>query len=208
MDALLTLDEAASRLGVSRRRAQAMVTSGLLPAERRGLQWFVAAQALELVDHNRGPGGRPLSSARAWAAIAEPAAGGDEVDTWRRKVRPRARHRSYYIHPGLLDRLRHRPEVVLGGLDAAAAAGVPVDLAALDVYVRAGDAAGIFEELRAREAAVDPNVFAHIVPDEAWPFGPGQHVTGDWVAWLDLEDRRHRGANALFDRLVGGRARA
>lgn len=216
MDESLTLGETARRLGVSRRRVQAMVSAGILPAEKRGAQWFVPVSALRVAEHNRDPRpGRPLAVHTTWEHIRTLSAqgpllaAGGELDAFRRRVRRRARHRAYYVHPGLLDELRHHQRVVLGGRDAAAAVGVPVDPGDLDVYLADSVAEAILAEAGARPAmGGNANVFVHLVADDEWPFEPGQRHTDSWVAWLDLEDREDRAATTLLDRVIGGRARA
>src|SRR5207249_9811609 len=159
MDDGLTLDEAGRRLGVTRRRVQAMVSAGILPAEKRGAQWFVPASALRVADHNRDPRpGRPLAARTAWerirslAAEGPPLAAVGDLDDIRRRVRPRAKHLSYYVHPALLDELRQHPGLVLGGRDGAAAAGAPVDPGGVDVYVADSTVAAVLDDVVARPA--------------------------------------------------------
>lgn len=214
MEQSLTLEEAARRFGVTRRRVQAMVTSGSLPAEKRGSQWFVHAGDVRMADHNRDPRpGRPLAAATAWALIKGLADQGRrlaserQLDNLRRRLRPRATHLSYYVHPGLLDSLRSRDGVVLGGRDAVGET-VPVDRVDVDLYVRSDLTEGLLDSVTARRTSANANVFVHVVDDEAWPFSPGQRHVDPWVAWLDLEDRQDRAAVSLLDRLIGGRIRA
>lgn len=214
MEEGLTLAEAAGRLGVSRRRVQAMVASGVLAAERRGVQWFIPASALRTIEHNRElRAGRPLSPRTAWECIQRLGTDGPrlaatgELHAFRRRMRRRARHRAYYVHPGLADELRRHSGVVVGGRDAAAAM-VPVDPGDLDIYLPDSAAEAILTEVGARPAVGNANVFVHLVADTAWPFGPAQRHTDPWVAWLDLEDRQDRAAVTLLDRLIGGRTRA
>ena len=213
MEDLVTLDEAARRLGVIRRRAQAMVTAGQLPAEKVGMQWVVPAAGLRLYEHTsvRQPG-RPLTQRGAWSEIAQlphtrPASTG-ELDERRRRVRSRARHRDFYVHPGVLDRLRADQRVVLSGRDAAAEAGAPVDASDVDAYIREADVDQLIRRVRGRETFADANVHLHVVDDDVWPFQPGVRMVPSWVAWLDLEDREDRAAVTLLDRLLGGRLRA
>jgi excisionase family DNA binding protein len=208
---LLPLDEAARRLGVSRRRAEAMVLSGQLPAERLGRQWVVSPQAVRRTAGVRSSGGRPVRPEKAWALIAElpdALSGGPAgLDAIRRKVRPRAEHLDVYVHPGAMDVLLDGE--VLGGRDAAAAAGAPVDAGVVhDVYVRRSEAAALLARAGAERTLEGANVHVHVVDDEAWPFEEDCRTAGPWVAWLDLADREDRAAITLLDRLIGGRLHA
>lgn len=215
MEESLTLEAAGRRLGVTRRRVQAMVSSGILPAEKRGAQWFVPASAVRIADHNRASRpGRPLTARTAWDCVERLPDDGRRfaaerhLDELRKRLRPRAKHLSYYVHPGLLADLRRQREVVIGGRDAAAEAGAPADPVDVDLYVKESAARGVLDDVAAKPAFGNANVFAHVVPDDAWPFRPGQRHTDPWVAWLDLEDRQDRAAVTLLDRLIGGRVPA
>jgi len=207
------LDRAATMLGVSRRRAQAMVTAQTLPAEKVGGRWLVPTSAIDYVIHTRSRrAGHPLTQKGAWAAIAELEHGDQPadraaLDRLRRRVQPRARYALHYVHPALLDDVRAASQVVLGGRDAAAAFGAPVDTGAVDVYIRASQVHHLLAQLRARPVDDRANLFTHVVDDEAWPYEPGRLDAGPWVAWLDLEDRQDRAADALLDRLGEGRSR-
>ena len=211
---MLTVEEVARRLGVSRRRVQALVQAGHLPAERLGRQWVVRAAALERAENMRvRQPGRPLESAGAWRKIRGVEEGAVRVsprgmDALRRQVRKRAVVRRVYVHRSALPHLLSDPAAVLGGADAAIAAGAPLDAPEVrDLYVRLAD----MDRLRGGAGARDDsegNVVLHAVPDHAWPFAPGEKRASLWVAWLDLADRLERGADLVSDRLVGGRVRA
>jgi excisionase family DNA binding protein len=54
---LLTTDEAAEQLDVSRRQVQTPIKQGKLPAERQGRDWFIKQSDLRLVKVR--PKGRP-----------------------------------------------------------------------------------------------------------------------------------------------------
>ncbi len=112
------------------------------------------------------------------------------------------------MHPGVLGDGLDDPDVRLGGRDAAIEAGAPLDPDGVhDVYLPARRAGGWSKRLRARPEREQPNVWLHVVPDDAWDDVPqGRHL-GLFVAWLDLADRLDRGADLVLDRL-GGRARA
>lgn len=55
---ILTTTEAATRLGVSPRRVQALIKAGRLPAQKLGRDWMIRAQDLKLVE-DRKPGRPP-----------------------------------------------------------------------------------------------------------------------------------------------------
>jgi excisionase family DNA binding protein len=213
---LLTVVEAAAALRVSRRRAQAAIESGALPAERLGSQWTIPVAAVRRYDHTRcRQPGRPLKVETAWEVIADLEAGiaphrsRVELDRLRRSLRPRARHLYLHVHPAMLERIRDHPAVVAGGRIAAAANGRPVDPGDdIDAYVRGSDAHALCERVKAQPVTTDENVRLHVVDDRAWPFAPEQRQVGGWVSWLDLEDQQDRAADTVLDQLIGGRLRA
>ncbi|MBK8460135.1 MAG: helix-turn-helix domain-containing protein [Micropruina sp.] len=66
---LLSVSEAAKKLGVDPSRIHARIREGSLPAEKVGNQWVITTRDLRLVMHHAGPG-RPLSCKSAWALLA------------------------------------------------------------------------------------------------------------------------------------------
>lgn len=66
---VLSVAEAAARLGVSVPRIHQRIADGSLPAERIGSQWVVDERSLVAVGERKSPG-RPLSRRSAWALIA------------------------------------------------------------------------------------------------------------------------------------------
>ena len=58
---LLTTEESAERLGVTKRRVQAMIRSGRLLAEKMGRDWFIREEDLALVA-DRKPGRPPTKA--------------------------------------------------------------------------------------------------------------------------------------------------
>lgn len=205
--------EAANRLHVSRRRVQALIDEGRLRARRVGHQWVVPVEELRVVANTLQPGpGRPVSPGQAWRLV-DPVAGPSEpsadLDRVRRRVRSRADHRYWYIHPGWHDELRSDPRLVMGGRDAAAHfSPVDADGGVIDVYVRRSDVEGVVAAFAADADVVEgENVRAHVVDDDVWPFSAQDRVAGPWVAWLDLADVLDRAADTVLDRLTGWRAR-
>jgi excisionase family DNA binding protein len=209
---LLTLNEVAERLKVSRRRVEAMVQSKQLAADRLGWQWAVSVEGLRAVENNMlRSAGRPLSELTSWRIIGEGLGkhekfDRDDLDLLRRRLRTRARHVGYYVHPGLLKRIEGDFRGVLGGRSAASDAGAPVELSdSIDVYIREDERPRFVKDFAARPTFVGANLFLHVVENEVWPFESDCHFVDGFVAWLDLADREDRAADTLLDRLVGGR---
>jgi excisionase family DNA binding protein len=65
---MISVHDAAERLGVSDRRVRAMIDSGRLKAQRLGRAWMIEPSALGGVDGERAAG-RPLNPESAWAEL-------------------------------------------------------------------------------------------------------------------------------------------
>jgi excisionase family DNA binding protein len=80
----ISLQEAASRLGVHYMTAYRYVRTGRLPARRDGVQWFVDPSDLDLIQHpdRARPGGRRPRTERTAVLTARMTAG-DEAGAWR-----------------------------------------------------------------------------------------------------------------------------
>ena len=65
---MISVHDAAERLGVSDRRVRAMIDSGRLRAQRLGRAWMIEPSALGGVDGERSAG-RPLNPDSAWAEL-------------------------------------------------------------------------------------------------------------------------------------------
>ncbi len=181
---------------------------------RLGHQWVVAPPVLEQFENLRlRRPGRPLGSRSCWEKIRAVEEGALRVhpanmDVFRRQVRNRSLSKQVFVHHSMALELSLNPAVVLGGADAAIAAGTPLDDPRVrDLYVRCADLDTLISGAFAR-AEIGGNVVVHAVTDVAWPFAPDEKHTGLLVAWLDLADRLERGADLLADRLIGGRVRA
>jgi excisionase family DNA binding protein len=64
MDNFVLTSEAAEVLGVSRRRVQALITSGQLPAQKVGRDWLIARADLETFAQQPRPVGYPKGRPR------------------------------------------------------------------------------------------------------------------------------------------------
>ena len=65
---MISVRDAAERLGVSDRRVRALIESGRLRAQRLGRVWMIEPGALGSVEGERSPG-RPLNAESAWAEL-------------------------------------------------------------------------------------------------------------------------------------------
>lgn len=197
-------------MGVSRRRVEELVRTGVLHAERGGWEWVLSPEAVRRVRHNLATSaGRPMRAATAWTVLTtdliQVASRHDrvELDSLRRRLRARARHLEMYIHPSLLEEVRSDPQTVVGGRDAAEEAGVSVGTTdEVHAYVTSSDADRIIAGTAARLEPERPDLHLHVVTDDAWPFAPRQRFTSPWIAWLDLEDERDRAAQMLLEALL------
>jgi hypothetical protein len=211
-DEIMTLAEAATRIGISRRRAQDLIATGQLPARRHRNAWLVSAKAVLFANRVlRHAAGHPLSERGAWELISHQlescSADPSEHDYLRRRVRDRARHSFAIVHPASLRALRRDRRVVLSGRDAAAAHGAPVDPGnPLDAYVRVSDVASLRAQYQCDDSFENANLYLHAVDDDAWPFKEGCRFVSVAVAWLDLADQGDPVAQLLVDRLAVGRA--
>ena len=205
MNELVSLQTAADMLGVSRRRAQVFVDENLLAGYMVGASRAINVDDIRhLARVRRHVAGKPLTPDHAWRVIAglNPT-NMEQLDADRRRVRTRAEHRPWYVHPSVVRRIRngHDRRRVLSGSDAAAAHDVPVggpdEL--LHIYIRASDRLRLEDE--ARPEARSPstaNVIVHAVPDADWPFH-GERFAGLNVAWLDMADHDERGERMVLD---------
>lgn len=114
---MLSVEAAASRLGVSERRVRALIAAGRLPAERVGRSWVIDLAALGRVDGVR-PVGRPLGMVAAWGELlGDVPAPAFDVG----RVRARYRRRSgveVFDAPDVASAVSD-PVLVAGGWDAA-----------------------------------------------------------------------------------------
>jgi excisionase family DNA binding protein len=202
----LSLDEAAQALNVTRRRAQTLVEKGQLRAHRVGGRWLIEAADVYQRRRTVARRGRPLNASTAWNQLEHATLPRDEneLDTFRRLVLTRAEHRDAYIHPSLIADVRSNARHVLGGRDAADAAGLPVGITDddLDVYLRAADLDELTNAHVIRFDGAKANLHLHVVPAGAWPFTIDQRFAPLLVAWLDLADRGDRAERLVREQLL------
>lgn len=213
------VSDAAVRLGVSPRRVRQMLSDGVLRGERLGRSWVVEQDELDrYLGRRRRAGGRPWSAGSAWAVLAEVEPDLDPPisphQRWRAQHRlaehglrgladsliARARCRSFYGHPAVVERIADEAGVVRAGVSAARVHGADV-LAdeVLDAYVRRGRLASLVARYRLEPVSGGANVFLRVVPDAAWPFRESHRFAPRSVVALDLledSDERSRRAGA------------
>jgi len=137
---LISVLEAAERLGVSPAAVRQQIASQRLPAVKRGPGWWLDTRAVERLARQPLGRGRPLSPEMAWAVLllasgdaeaAARAAGRDRyrsrADAWLRdhelvehaaRLRARALPEEFEAHPSELPRILKRPDVLCTGISA------------------------------------------------------------------------------------------
>lgn len=218
---LLGVGDAATELGVSRRRVRQMLSDGVLAGQRVGRTWVVDRADLELFRHGRPPVGRPWQPTSAWALLAVASGrtanlSAPQRSRARRRVEVglehflgrlavRAEPRRYYMHPSVAGMLA-AADVVRSGVSAAS--HYQLDLVAVDEfegYVRSSVLADLVDRLALEEHAARSNVVLRVVEDEFWPFASDEKVAPAPVVAVDLleagDGRSRRAANRLLARL-------
>lgn len=207
MNETVSLQDAAEMLGVSRRRAQQLVDANVLSGEVVGNSRVIDVKDIGYVKRvTRNIPGQPLTPGNAWAYInniINPRSSPDRLDNERRRVRPRAVHELWYVHPSIRKRLRNATDRrhVFSGSDAAAAHDVPVggpdEL--LHLYIRDIDRHELEQHARPQRSTPSrANLVVHVVPHDVWPFH-GERYAALNLAWLDMADHDERGANMVLE---------
>jgi excisionase family DNA binding protein len=186
---LLSVREAADRLGVGPVAVRQHIASGRLAAVKRGRSWWLDERAVQRMARQRPGGGRPLSQAMAWAVLllasgddttAEDMAGRDRYSSrmraWLRdhplreyalRLRDRAEMEEFDVHPSELGRILDRPDVLATGISAGDVVGLLGPASAVEVYAPAGHRHAIVAE-HALVPGAGP-VRVRWVGDEVWP---------------------------------------
>jgi len=204
----MSVREAAERLGISPLAVRQHIASGRLAAVKRGRDWWLDAHAVERMARQPPGGGRPLSSAMAWAVLllasgeeqaAREVAGRDRywsrTRAWVRehplveyapRLRARAQIEQFDAHPSELKRILERPDVIATGTSAADAIGLVGSASEIEVYAPAGRRDAIVGE-HALMSGPGP-VLIRWVPDDLWPhlLGHDDHRAPRVAVLLDL----------------------
>ena len=186
---LVSVQEAAGRLGISPEGVRQHAAAGRLGAVKRGRQWWLDAREVERMDRQRPRGGRALSLDMAWAlllmssgdfAAAEQAAKHrryvSRAQDWLAshsladeapRLRARARLERFDAHPSELPRLLQRSDVLATGISCGDLVGLVGGERAAEVYAPAGRRGTIVDEHGLEPG--DGPVCIRWVPDELWP---------------------------------------
>jgi excisionase family DNA binding protein len=186
---LLSVSEAAGRLGIGPVAVRQHIASGRLPAIHRGRDWWLDERAVERMARQRSGSGRPLSPMMAWAvlllasgddAAARQAAGRERywsrARQWLRdhplsehacRLRARAEMEEFDAHPSELKRILARPDVLATGISAGDVIGLVGPASNVEIYAPAARRHAIIDE-HALIASPGP-VRVRWVPEEVWP---------------------------------------
>lgn len=218
---VLSVQEAAERLGIAPQRVRALIRAGRLPARRLGRAWAIQPADPGWDSRPRKPG-RPLRAANAWAllAILDGGSPGWIDPAVRSRLRKRARdpqwvesaliygeqrssiHRWRLLPPDL-ERIKKSFPLVLSGLSAddPGIDVVPVS-AELDAYLDRSALSGIRRQFHPLESSEAPNLILRI-PSIDWILhlrhAPSSVVAADLLDHLD--PRVHRAAHRLLKQL-------
>jgi excisionase family DNA binding protein len=185
---LLSVREAADRLGVGPVAVRQQIASGRLPAVKRGRSWWLDERVVQRIVRQRPGAGRPLSPAMAWAVLllasgdataAKEVAGRDRYSSraraWLRdhalreyapRLRARSESEEFHAHPSELARILERPDVLATGISAGDVVGLVGPRLAVEVYAPAGHRDAVVEEHALMPGAGPVRV--RWVPDEVW----------------------------------------
>jgi hypothetical protein len=207
------VSDAARRLGVSEQRVRAMISAGVIEAEKAAGAWWIPAESLARLAASPRHGGRPLSPASTWALLLlasnEPAEWASPklrrhviqalkeqglVEAFGKLGRRAVRH-AYEAHTGELRRLADSEDLMLGGVSSAGTYRLGLlGGGEVEAYV----AASTVEKVARRHvlaAGGESNVVLRAVPDDIWtlvrrPVAPIAAVLADLAEHTDARARR------------------
>lgn len=203
---LLSVNEAAERLKVSRAAIRQQISAGRMPAVKRGRSWWLDERAVERSARQNALPGRPLSPKMAWAIIF--LASGDakraerivdreryasRMRTWLRahplgtyapQLRLRAENEELDGHPSELKRLLARRDVLATGDSAGRVVGLVGRSPGAEIYAPARKRAAILKEHALTPRSGGP-IRIRWVDEEIWPH-------------LQQEDQRHPPRTAIL----------
>ena len=225
---MLTVEQAAERLGVSAQEVRRLVRTGTLPAQRVGRTLVLSDDAVdERARLDVGPG-RVLSPAVAWATLWElsgehagwldrPARSrlnarlaSSDAEQVVAAVRDRAERHELRVLPAYLDRVLAAPGVVTSGITAADAVGADIVAAGApaELYCAADTLDGLRRDLGLSERG-EPNLVVRVprfaeLPLTGREHAPSAVVAVDLAGSADARTRR-AGLDLLTKALIAAR---
>ncbi|WP_405018559.1 helix-turn-helix domain-containing protein [Kitasatospora sp. NBC_00070] len=230
---LLSVKQAAALLGIDDSRVRQLLRAGALEGQQVGGRWLVDGHSARQRKERGGAAGRPLSVRNAWgvlAALTGQRAPGLSDAEWSRitsrlrnmtahdelpvarlgqLVRARAECRRYRVHSGLLPTLLADPDVVRGGVSAAARVGAGyLAPGQAEIYVHPDKVGELEARFGLARDNAQGNLLVRVAPGEAWTFlrsdaAPGE--SGDAPAAVVaadlLDSRQDRGDTAAAELL-------
>jgi len=188
LEHLIPVEDAARRLGISKRAVTELAATGRLDALRRGNAWWLDVRSVERRERERPAGGRPLSPAMAWwvlllasgspgsELLASHAHHHSRAEGWlarhplaehAARLRARARREQFDAHPSELKRILARGDVLATGISAADSVGLHGGAASAELYAPESHRERICSA-HALEPADGP-VLVRWVADALWP---------------------------------------
>jgi len=199
VDSLLSVQEAAATLGISRQKVQQLISDGRLPAIRIGRGWQVSMVDVTRLRHTGRHAGRPLAAAQAWALLHDAERTG-RVRTHRGSAERsaewlvnlvRRKSTTFRLHglDTILDVIAS--EVVPTGETAARVYGfAPSDSRQIvDGYIREPAARLVIARYALVPAiGADLNVLLRVVDPALWPFTRTRRTASELIAAVDMLD--------------------
>jgi excisionase family DNA binding protein len=208
---VISVHQAANRLGVSPRRVQALLEAGELSGVKVGGHWLVDRLSVKQRDVLARLRGRPFSPEGAWALLSlltvEGAGGSLQMPEVHRSMLSRLRNRlahggpvdlapllakrarlhRYWVQPSQFPRIAREERFVLSGVSASE--HYDLDIVAsdeLEGYLPEAELPRLIEQYALSEFARRPNLLLHTVP--FWSFAEGARVAPLLVVLLDMAE--------------------
>jgi excisionase family DNA binding protein len=209
LEGLISVEDAARRLRISRRAVTELAASGRLEARKLGHAWWLDVRSVERRGREDPAGGRPLSPAMAWSVLllasglpsspllAHHAHHQSRAKRWLAqhrladhagRLRGRARRESLAAHPSELGRLLARDDVVPTGISAARSVGLHGGEATIEFYAQESHRHRICDAHALQRG--DGPVLIRWVADEIWPAIAGETAPRAAVL-VDLLENDH-----------------
>jgi excisionase family DNA binding protein len=225
---LISVEDAAARLGVNPQRVRALIAADRLPAQRIGRSYALDPSVVATFARRPRPPGRPLSARSAWALLGILSAradrdylprrardrvqslvdeGADAVAKALLHAQPRAKVHVWRVLPVDLQQLDADPRLVKSGLAAdRRVINIRYDASrdGLDAYLAAEDVDELQRRLRPIEESGVPNLVLRSPLESSWILA--ERVAPPAVAAADLlghsDPRVDRAARQALQRIL------